>query len=41
MRDVYQQIKHNKLSETYPDGTPAKYVPTERDEDGTWKPKEN
>ena len=41
MRDVYQQIKHNKLSKTYPDGTPAKYVPTERDEDGTWKPKEN
>ena len=41
MRDVYQQIKHNKLSTTYPDGTPAKYVPTERDEDGTWKPKEN
>jgi len=41
MRDVYQQIKHNKLSKTYPDGTPAKCVPTERDEDGTLKPKEN
>jgi len=41
MRDVYQQIKHDKLSETYPDGKPARYVPTERDEDGTLKPKEN
>jgi len=41
MRDVYQQIKHDKLSTTYPDGKPAKYVPTEQDEDGTWKPKEN
>ena len=41
MKDVYEQIKHNKLSLTYPDGSPAKYVPTERDEDGTWKPKEN
>ena len=41
MKDVYEQIKHNKLSLTYPDGTPAKYVPTERDEDGTLKPKEN
>ena len=41
MRDVYQQIKRNKLSTAYPDGTPAKYVPTERDEDGTLKPKEN
>ena len=35
MKDVYEQIKHNKLSLTYPDGSPAKYVPTERDEDGT------
>jgi hypothetical protein len=41
MKDVYEQIKHNKLSLTYPDGTPSKYVPTERDEDGTLKPKEN
>ena len=41
MKDVYEQIKHDKLSETYPDGTPSKYVPTERDEDGTLKPKEN
>ena len=41
MKDVYEQIKHDKLSETYPDGKPARYVPTERDEDGTLKPKEN
>ena len=41
MKDVYEQIKHDKLSETYPDGKPARYVPTEQDEDGTWKPKEN
>ena len=41
MRDVYEQIKHDKLSETYPDGTPSKYVPTVRDEDGNLKPKEN
>ena len=41
MRDVYQQIEHNKLSKTYTDGKPARYVPTERDEDGTLKPKEN
>ena len=41
MRDVYQQIEHNKLSKTYYDGKPARYVPTERNEDGTLKPKEN
>ena len=41
MRDVYEQIKHDKLATTYPDGTPARTVPTERDEDGKLKPKEN
>ena len=41
MKDVYEQIKHNKLSPTYPDGTPARTVQTERDENGNLQPKEN
>ena len=41
MKDVYEQIKHNKLSATYPDGTPARSVKAERDKNGNWQPKEN
>jgi len=41
MKDVYEQIKHNKLSPTYPDGTPARTVQAERDENGNLQPKEN
>ena len=41
MKDVYEQIKHNKLSPTYPDATPARNVQAKRDENGNWQPKEN